>query len=460
MQSSLASGTLIKDSISIPIDIHAYTPYTLQIKVKDSNSFILFEVSDALILNIHEDSFALGPCRFIPFSKSNRQEGCIIFIEEQYDLEDLLKNKKVSLHETSFFSLPLIISQKDGVSDSFKKYSSDLTFELMVYKQFFDQIDWKISKEPKLVQKQLQDNVLKKEGREFLAFFDSKIELLQEEIKNLTKAQREVQGFFFRKQLWDFIRESNFMTRTNVKPRGYSGDYRMMHMIYQNKYTGKTIFSKLFHKYPLETKAAEAVRNRIQIVAEKISKLANNSNNFEIMSVACGPALELQKILKSSEDFARYNFTLLDQDHEALSAAKDNLNLLENKFKKKTNVTYLNESVRTLLRSQNMLEGKGKYDFIYSMGLFDYLAPPAARAIFIKLFSMLKPGGTLLIGNFHHLCPDREFLEYWLDWVLYYRNEEEMQELADLVPAAKQNIFLEPSGCQMFLEISSALERV
>ena len=77
------------------------------------------------------------------------------------------------------------------------------------------------------------------------------------------------------------------------------------------------------------------------------------------------------------------------------------VNKLETDLSIKLNVNYLNESVRTMLTTKQIAEKWGKFHFIYSMGLFDYLTPPAARVVIQKLFQLLEPGGEMIIGNFH-----------------------------------------------------------
>ncbi|GAH98529.1 unnamed protein product, partial [marine sediment metagenome] len=67
----------------------------------------------------------------------------------------------------------------------------------------------------------------------------------------------------------------------------------------------------------------------------------------------------------------------------------------------KIEVDYLNASVRTMLATRQLIKEWGQFDFIYSMGLFDYLTPPVATAVLGRLYQLLKPGGDMLIGNFH-----------------------------------------------------------
>ena len=87
------------------------------------------------------------------------------------------------------------------------------------------------------------------------------------------------------------------------------------------------------------------------------------------------------------------------------------------------------------------------------MGLFDFLTPPAARVVLSKLFQLLTPGGEMIIGNFHVSNPSIIYMEYWLDWVLYCRTEEEFKRLLSSEPTAQSSVFFENTGSQMFLHV-------
>ena len=87
------------------------------------------------------------------------------------------------------------------------------------------------------------------------------------------------------------------------------------------------------------------------------------------------------------------------------------------------------------------------------MGLFDYLSAPVAKAVLTKLYQMLKPGGELVIGNFHISNPSRYYMEYWCDWVLNLRTEDELIALSADIPSANHSIIFEDTDCQIFLHI-------
>lgn len=156
-------------------------------------------------------------------------------------------------------------------------------------------------------------------------------------------------------------------------------------------------------------------------------------------------------MLTSAAATENLEIALLDQDREALREGEEAVRQIERRYDTRLPTLVICESVRTMLRAPRLSELWGKYQFIYSMGLFDYLTDPVARAVMAKLYELLAPGGLLLLGNFHPQNPTRTYMEYWLDWVLFYRNEEEFLELARQLPGADCSVSFEHTGCQVFL---------
>lgn len=127
---------------------------------------------------------------------------------------------------------------------------------------------------------------------------------------------------------------------------------------------------------------------------------------------------------------------------------------VEARHQRPIEVTLVNDSVRTMLRDARITERLGRFDFVYSMGLFDYLTPPVAKAVMRKLYELLEPGGTAVVGNYHVANPSRFYMAYWCDWSLFYRSEEEMLALAETLPGARLKLDFDDTRCQMFLRVT------
>jgi extracellular factor (EF) 3-hydroxypalmitic acid methyl ester biosynthesis protein len=179
-----------------------------------------------------------------------------------------------------------------------------------------------------------------------------------------------------------------------------------------------------------------------------------------LLSVACGPAHEIADIFKSPAAFSKFSIVLLDQDPEALSEAREKIGAVERQYPgHRVDVRYQQESIGSLLRSGPNRDRLGKFDFIYSMGLYDYLDKRTARKLTNALFDMLQPGGTLLLGNYSTSNPTRTHLEYWCNWWLVYRTPEEFTALLSPDRARGQSVEvgLDASGSQLFLRVRKSI---
>ncbi len=440
----------------IAVELRYNSKYSMLVRfIQESGYSTGFEF-DKLLLEVDSETIDLGKCRLFMEPNIDGYAGHITFVNDVYDFENLFFNQKIVKLQSIFSNLPLILSHKKDIKQSFKDYTAELNYDLNVYKNLFDKLDKEYANEPKSVRDSVQKAIIATEGKKFMAFLDEKLDELKELVSGFNKREHENHGYYFRKQLWNIILCSKMMKRTNLKPRGYAGDSEMMRLIYLNDAQGKSTFSKLMHLHPVGLPGAEAVRNRRKLIIEKINTIKKDylkEGKTKILSVACGPAFELQDIIRSPEDFEKFHFTLLDQDRAALYEAATVINQLEKAFKAELKVDYLTESVRTMLTTRELNKKWGQFDFIYSLGLFDYLTPPVAKAVLKKLYQILKPGGNIIIGNFHVSNPSRVFMEYWLDWVLYYRSEADFLDLLDPEWKVEKSVFFEGTKAQMFLQI-------
>jgi extracellular factor (EF) 3-hydroxypalmitic acid methyl ester biosynthesis protein len=351
-----------------------------------------------------------------------------------------------------------VLEQKRGIRHEFQAFVADAVYDYSVQKRFFDEQDRILGGEPPHVAEAARVAILSTEGRKFFAFVDDHVRKLEAEVRGFSREEHERHGFYLRRMAWPYILGSAFMKRTNLKPRGYPGDAEMMRMIYENRYEGRYLFNQLLHKYPLEHPAAQAVRNRRRLVPETAREVLarfprTGQHGFRLLSVACGPAWELQDLLLTADDVALFHCTLLDQDPEALALAGEGIRRIEEARGVRVQVEEVGESVRTMLRIRDLAGRYGRFHLVYSMGLFDYLLTPVARAVLSRLWELVLPGGTLLVGNFHPSCGSRTYLDYWCDWSLIYRTEEELLALADGLEGAKAEVRFEETRSQMFLRL-------
>jgi len=461
------AGRLLSGRATTSVRVVRARPYSLAIEMVDTAPPETSASFESLLLCANGRTLDLGPCRFLPHGdrltrrhddpEPEPGDGRLVLTENVYDFINLFESGTVvDLHQKAR-QLTAIWQRREGVQPAFRAYTQDLHYDLQVYRAFFDDVDRQVANDNEEVRRVVQASVMRAEYPAFALFLDRELGVLEKLTHDFSRQEHELHGFYFRKQLWDIILTSQIMARTNLKPRGYAGDSVMMQMLYDREPRGMSIFAKLMHRHPIEHAAAQAVRNRREVVRRAIREhseaaRAAGRSRLRVLSIACGPAREITDLIVGPDDAQRYAFVLFDQDAAALSEAQAVVAACESRLGVPLDVRYVRGSVRTL--SQALHEGGlAELDFVYSMGMFDYLTPPVARHVLFGLYAMLAPGGELLVGNFHPNNPSRIYMEYWLDWVLYYRDEAEFLGLAEGLPAKARRVFFEPAGAQIFLEL-------
>jgi hypothetical protein len=106
------------------------------------------------------------------------------------------------------------------------------------------------------------------------------------------------------------FQEAPYYWRLIHKPEGYTGDAEMMSIIYRKAYEGDTPFGRLVHKSATLCAACQAVRNRRVFLRDQII----TTGGGRILSVAAGPAMEIQDVLKQDQSEDTYHCHAYDHD--------------------------------------------------------------------------------------------------------------------------------------------------
>jgi extracellular factor (EF) 3-hydroxypalmitic acid methyl ester biosynthesis protein len=171
-----------------------------------------------------------------------------------------------------------------------------------------------------------------------------------------------------------------------------------------------------------------------------------------IVSVGSGPAHEVYSFLATRPELgARLDVALIDQEERAIAHCERTLAPLAARTGARVRV--IKASARRLLTDQKLGDALGTSDLVYSAGLFDYLADRSFSALLAVLYGAVERGGTLLVGNVAAHNPDRWAMEYFTEWFLYHRSEEELcAQARALAPAPSSfHVEAEPTGVNLFL---------
>lgn len=252
----------------------------------------------------------------------------------------------------------------------------------------------------------------------------------------LDDEQTAVYRSYYQKHLLALLLASPLNHRSYFKPEGYPGDFETIRMIHDEGFTGPTSFAKLLNKYTNSVAVATVARKRTEYLAERILEFvrASSKPTVEVFSIASGPALEIDYIMKNHPaDAKRISLTLLDQELHALRFSQDNLYANRIRYDSEIKLEFIHRGLEGFLR--DTAEGKhgpGKYDFAYAFGLFDYFERDVARFVIRHLLPLIAPGGHLLISNISldgHKY--RTLAEFSFEWYLVYRDRELLMDLAD-----------------------------
>lgn len=279
-------------------------------------------------------------------------------------------------------------------------------------------------------------------------------------LRTVPKAHWKILQEFSLRQVDRFFMQSPWMHRARHKPFGYPGDYEVMRFIYERHFEGPTLFAKAIGYSTIQMKTAQAVIFRKDLVKRKLLEFLRSRSGMgrpvRVLSVAAGPAQELYDLFSEESELpCEIEIVLFDQDKGALSYAFRRLKpLVEQKFAGRVHLLYLHESIKRLLKDAEMFSVFGKFDVVFSAGLFDYLQAPTAAVLIRNLFARLCEGGELYVGNMQPGNPGRWMMEHHLDWHLIYRTRPELMEVGHRgAPEATLRLLEEETGVNPFIQL-------
>lgn len=252
-------------------------------------------------------------------------------------------------------------------------------------------------------------------------------------------------------------------SRAYHKPLGYAGDYRVMLHCYADEFEGESAYAMAAHRTFLGHPLSAGIVTRKHYVVERFSghynawaaEHASTGKPYRALSLGCGPARELLDFAKTIQRLRTpMELRLIDQEPRALEIAHAHAIQALSQLHHQASVSCLNLSFGQIITKPQGLTALGKQDFLYCIGLFDYLQKRVAARLLGGLYDALAAGGELLVGN--AAWPTEAFFapEFVLDWKLLYRSQEDMAALAATLPAeAKTEIVLEPGGAYFFMRV-------
>lgn len=236
-----------------------------------------------------------------------------------------------------------------------------------------------------------------------------------------------------------------YTNRAFTKPDGYAGDARLLDLVYDGMPPeGSTPIGSQIFNFTTRSPNGLSVIARRDLATRLIDKVADRQlGTARVLSLACGHARELEK--SAAMACGKVKFFALDQDVKSL----DTIERYNN-----PNIHIWNLSVRNILKGQ--ANHFGDMNLVYSLGLYDYLNDEVSRNLTKKLFDMLAPGGTLLLGNFTPNNHGRWYMKAFMDWDLICRNTEQMAAVGTAIgynEIADQRLYEDELGNIVYMEL-------
>lgn len=251
----------------------------------------------------------------------------------------------------------------------------------------------------------------------------------------LEEKSKQLHFRYFKDTIFPLISSVPFVHRLVFKPLGQAGDYETVNQMFENSAEGVTLFEKTLHAFYLQQMNATSVNERNDFILQFINKEIDKNKHkgkMQILSIECGPALEVQKFIEQNKETEKeISFVLYDQDVRALQHAQYHIreSLLRSEIEN-LKFSYQHNSIKLILARG--IETRLNSDFVYTLGGLDNLGDEAATAFIQQIHKNLTPGGVCVISAFSP-SPEIRFQMELMGWNCHFRSAESLLRLGKSV---------------------------
>ncbi|WP_169566180.1 hypothetical protein [Sneathiella limimaris] len=391
-------------------------------------------------------------------SKDEHQKIALELTDGYLDIPQLIsKHDEISLQQRIQKGL---VDNSSLVTAEYKEVISDAVYLLKSVRDTLDEVESNLTQQSARRQEQIQEIIFECEKIALNRWWEISEKAMRcvSELKgdsNAIKAAKQ----YTEKVLTPELVPGASWKRSYEKPLGYPGDFEVMNYAYNLSLIGESAYEKFCHL--LGTSTGGFIATRMTLVKQKIAELTNKvaetgGNSLKVASLGCGPAQEVANFLKGHKQPVSTQFTLIDQDQDALSYAYRNSYPEVIRLGDKASVNCLHATFLEFLAAGALFSKLEAQDLIYAVGLVDYLTDRRAERLVQDLYQNLKPGGTLMIGSMYDSPNSLEWqVEFITDWQLEYRNKEQMLAMASSLPdTATLNTTVDSTGHCIVLEVT------
>lgn len=433
-----------------------------QVALEIYDPHIILQMSEVLKLKISAGSRSVYAGRAVIRNLVNTGATmvCEVTLDDKWCDEDLPNESLVGNLREGFNGFISKWQKVYKIVPEYKILIADMQSFLMDLRLWLEDVELEIGSSPLERRTQLEGKVILELASPVLQVINSFFDKFETIAENLNLELRSVHHAYMRRQLHSLVLCSPFAYRTFQKPLGYAGDYEMVNMM-MRKTEGNTLFAKIVNLWFLKQPPAEAHRNRVLFLTDKLVaetvRISPQKRLMQAFNLGCGPAWEVQKFINEKEASNRTQFTLVDFNEETLLHTRETLEEIKHKSGRRTKVQFLKKSVQQILKEGSragQVSGDNQYDFVYCAGLFDYLSDQVCKRLMNIFYDMVRPGGLLLATNVDNSNPLRNGMEHLLDWHLIYRTSKQARSLIpDSASIDDFSVKSDITGVNIFIEV-------
>jgi extracellular factor (EF) 3-hydroxypalmitic acid methyl ester biosynthesis protein len=195
-------------------------------------------------------------------------------------------------------------------------------------------------------------------------------------------------------------------------------------------------------------------------LAQKIAEITANAialgRKARVLSLGCGPAVEVQEFIRDNHFADKAEFFLLDFNEETLAHAGAALNNIATRHGRSPSLHLIKKSVNQILKEAGKQFNRSadtQYDFVYCAGLFDYLSDQLCQRVSEILYEWVAPGGLFVSTNVDSSNPRRLTMDFIMEWHLIYRNGIQLAALKpSAVKAGDFTVKADTTGVNVYFE--------
>ncbi|HEX3069307.1 MAG TPA: class I SAM-dependent methyltransferase [Thermoanaerobaculia bacterium] len=243
---------------------------------------------------------------------------------------------------------------------------------------------------------------------------------------------------------------SPFVKRLQEWPRGYPGDFETVEYLCRGTrdVPAQTI-AGICEQYSLTRSVAQQHRNKVQHQAARIMRtMLERPGKARIFSIACGSCPDFRSIAPHLPALLG-ELWLNDGDAGALDFSLRALEPIRSRCQ-----VHRGNALKVVRKAAQ--EHSAYFDLVMAGGLFDYLPEKHAVYLIEHAYSLLRPGGVLYFTNIARGNPYRPLIEYFGDWFLIERTEDDIYAYCQTlgIPRDAISIKRDETGLALLIEIT------